>query len=97
MLLCACMSISVCTGVQAADFSSGDSDSKVEIEFQEEDDSTDKTESEDAEDGLFSDGSDDIQTGELSAIANRDRSSGSEPGTGLPDKEAGSPEGDRCP
>ena len=36
MLLCACMSISVCTGVQAADFSSGDSDSKVEIEFQEE-------------------------------------------------------------
>lgn len=71
MLLCACMSISVCTGVQAADFSSGDSDSKVEIEFQEEDDSTDKTESEDAEDGLFSDGSDDIQTGELSAIANQ--------------------------
>ena len=45
MLLCACMSISVCTGVQAADLSSGDSDSKVEIEFQEEDDSTDKTES----------------------------------------------------
>lgn len=71
MLLCACMSISVCTGVQAADLSSGDSDSKVEIEFQEEDDSTDKTESEDAEDGLFSDGSDDIQTGELSAIANQ--------------------------
>ena len=71
MLLCACMSISICTGVQAADFSSGDSDSKVEIEFQEEDDSTDKTESEDAEDGLFSDGSDDIQTGELSAIANQ--------------------------
>ena len=65
------MSISVCTGVQAADLSSGDSDSKVEIEFQEEDDSTDKTESEDAEDGLFSDGSDDIQTGELSAIANQ--------------------------
>ena len=48
-----------------------DSDSKVEIEFQEEDNSTDKTESEDAEDGLFSDGSDDIQTGELSAIANQ--------------------------
>ena len=71
VLLGVCVTSMTLTGVQAADFNSGDSDSKVEIEFQEEDNSTDKTESEDAEDGLFSDGSDDIQTGELSAIANQ--------------------------
>lgn len=68
MLLCACMSVSAYSGVQAADFSSGDSDSKVEIEFQEEDDSE---EAEAAEDGLFSDGSDDIQSGDISAIASQ--------------------------
>ena len=68
VLLGVCVTSMTLTGVQAADFNSGDSDSKVEIEFQEEDNSTDKTES---EDGLFSDGSDDIQTGELSAIANQ--------------------------
>lgn len=70
MLLCACMSVSVYTGVQAADFSSGNSDSEVEIEFQEEDDS-EEAEITAAEDGLFSDGSDDIQTGDISAIANQ--------------------------
>lgn len=68
MLLCACMSVSAYSGVQAADFGSGDSDSKVEIEFQEEDDSE---EAEVAEDGLFSDGSDDIQSGDISAIASQ--------------------------
>lgn len=72
MLLCACMSVSVCAGVQAADFSSGDSDSKVEIEFQEENDSEGETEAaEDVEDGLFTDGSDDIQSGDISAIASQ--------------------------
>ena len=88
MLLCACMSVSAYTGVQAADLSSGNSDSDVQIEMEEVDDSEDEADFTDAEDGLFSDGSDDTQTGDISAI---------EPGTGLPGKETGSPESDRCP
>ena len=39
MLLCACMSVSAYTGVQAADLSSGSSDSDVQIEMEEVDDS----------------------------------------------------------
>ena len=89
MLLCACMSVSAYTGVRAADLSSGNSDSDVQIEMEEVDDSEDEADFTDAEDGLFSDGSDDTQTGDISA--------GAEPGTGLPGKETGSPESDRCP
>ena len=71
MLLCACMSVSAYTGVQAADLSSGSSDSDVQIEMEEVDDSEDEADFTDAEDGLFSDGSDDTQTGDISAIANQ--------------------------
>ena len=41
MLLCACMSVSAYTGVRAADLSSGNSDSDVQIEMEEVDDSED--------------------------------------------------------
>lgn len=71
MLLCACMSVSAYTGVRAADLSSGNSDSDVQIEMEEVDDSEDEADFTDAEDGLFSDGSDDTQTGDISAIANQ--------------------------
>ena len=71
MLLCACMSVSAYTGVRAADLSSGNSDSDVQIEMEEVDDSEDEADFTDAEDGLFGDGSDDTQTGDISAIANQ--------------------------
>lgn len=92
-----CWSVSAYTGVRAADLSSGNSDSDVQIEMEEVDDSEDEADFTDAEDGLFSDGSDDTQTGDISAIANQIVAAGAEPGTGLPGKETGSPESDRCP
>ena len=48
MLLCACMSVSAYTGVQAADLSSGSSDSDVQIEMEEVDDSEDEADFTDA-------------------------------------------------
>ena len=71
MLLCACMSVSVCSGVQAADLNSGNSDSNVQIEMEEADDGKDEADFTDAEAGLFTDGSDSDQTGDISAIANQ--------------------------